>query len=277
MTKSLPGGFSAHLAGLTQSVVELYKISASGMSVFTWTDGNRCVSYSGLTYDPWPIKRGKISFSSDFKVDQTEISAAKNWGVERAIEADLLAGAAFEIVRVRLDNPDTDFVVMFNGEVADVKIGEIEVTIRGQTLDFLNYEIPKREYQVMCNWRLYDQYCGAPISFYAVGLSFPESLPVLDRKTIAGVTWFQHNSAGYWNQGYVRIDTGENADIRRQVSSHPGNTVTVVPPFPFSIGTNDSFTIFPGCKHDVDDCEDKFNNLINYGGFPFIPRQDEAV
>ena len=29
--------------------------------------------------------------------------------------------------------------------------------------------------------------------------------------------------------------------------------------------------IFPGCMRTKEDCKDKFNNIDNYGGYPFIP------
>ncbi len=280
MTKQIFGSLLSHVAGLTQSVVELYKISTVGMSTFTWTDSNRGISFAGLTYSPWPVKRSKIQFSSDFRVDQTEITVAKNWGLERAIEKDLLAGANFEILRVRMDNPTSDYAVMFNGEVGNVQTSEIEFTIRGQTLDFLNVEVPKRDYQVMCNWKLYDQFCLIPVRSFLVGGCFsstsPDSGKTLVATSFAGTTLdtFANN---YWNQGAIRITTGENAEIRRQVTSHVGMSITVIPPFPFDITTLDYFEIIPGCAHDVTDCENSYQNLANYGGFPFIPRQDDIL
>ncbi len=279
MTKKIFGGLLSHVAGLTHSVVELYKISAVGMSTFTWTDANRGISFSGMSFYPWPIKRSKISFSSDFRVDQTEVTCAKNWGIERAVEKDVLSGANFEIYRVRVDNPSNDYTVMFSGEVAQIQTGEMEVTLRGQTLDFLNVEVPKREYQVMCNWKLYDEFCTMDAYGWLVGSCFLTTSA--DGKTLVSQAFAGTSVAtyvnGYWNQGYIRATSGPNDELKREVSSHVGMSITVVPPFPETVSAQDTFQIYPGCNHDMTDCENIFSNIVNYGGFPFIPRQDDIL
>ncbi len=279
MTKTIFGSLLSHVAGLTQSVVEIYKISAVGMSTFAWTDSNRGISFAGLTYSPWPIKRGKIQFSSDFRVDQTEVTTAKNWGLEKAVDKDILTGANFEIIRVRVDNPNSDYTIMFNGEIANVQTGEIELTLRGQTLDFLNVEVPKRDYQVMCNWKLYDEFCTMDAYGWLVGSCFLTTSA--DGKTLVSQAFAGTSVASYannyWTQGYIRATSGQNDELKREVSSHSGQTITVVPPFPLTINEQDTFQIYPGCAHNMTDCEDIFHNLVHYGGFPFIPRQDDVL
>ncbi len=279
MTKTIYGSLLPHVAGLTHSVVELYKISAVGMSTFTWTDANVGVSFTGQTYYPWPIKRSKISFSSDFRTDQTEITVAKNWGLERAVTSDFLAGANCRILRVRMDQASSDYTVMFAGEIGNIQNQEMELVLRAHTLDFLNVEVPKREYQVMCNWKLYDQFCTIDAHGFMAGSCFSSISP--DGKSLysggfAGTSQTTFG-ANYWDQGYLRITSGENAGLKREVSWHVGQSITVVPPFPFTVNAQDNFQVYPGCAHDTSACATKFDNLRNYGGFPFIPRQDDIL
>ncbi len=274
MTKTIFGSLLSHVAGLTHSVVEIYKLSPVGMTTFAWTDSNADISFRGLIYSPWPLKRSKISFSSDFKTDQTEVTVAKNLELEDAIDKDILTGADFEIIRVRVDNPDSDYTIMFSGEVANVQIGEMELTLGVHTLDFLNLEVPKRDYQVMCNWKLYDEFCTVDARGWLVGSCF--SATSVDGKTLTAIA-FADEANNHWTQGYIRATSGQNEEIKREVSSHSGQTITVVPPFPQTISAEDTFQIYPGCAHNLDDCENKFHNLINYGGFPFIPRQDDVL
>ena len=33
----------------------------------------------------------------------------------------------------------------------------------------------------------------------------------------------------------------------------------------------DTFVLIPGCRRRLEDCRDKWNNVINFFGFPFIP------
>ncbi len=279
MTKTIYGNLLSHVAGITHSVVELYKISTVGMSTFTWTDANRGISFAGETYYPWPIKRSKISFSSDFRTDQTEITVAKNWGLERAVTSDFLAGAFCQIHRVRMNSPSSDYTILFDGEIGNVQNQEMELTLRAHTLDFLNVEVPKREYQVMCNWKLYDQFCTMDAFGWMAGSCFLSSSP--DGKNLYAGAFLGTSQvtfgSNYWNQGYIRVTSGANAELKREVSSHVGQSITVIPPFPFDVNAQDTFQIYPGCAHDTGDCENKFRNLLNYGGYPFIPKQDDIL
>ena len=32
--------------------------------------------------------------------------------------------------------------------------------------------------------------------------------------------------------------------------------------------------VFAGCDHTVDTCDQKFDNVINYGGWPYVPSKN---
>lgn len=279
MTRPLSDSFNASLAGQTMSVVELFSISSVGMSSFRYTDGNESISYAGLTYDPYPVKRSRISFTSDLKVDETTLTFAKNWGVDNAIRRDTLAGADVQIVRVNRDIPDDSNVILFDGEIGDTTINELNVVARCQTLDFLNVELPLREYQVACNWRIYDVYCGLTQADHSLTSTITGGVRnVLVGPNIAGTSQDDPLADEYWTLGFAQALSGMNEDIIRQVTSHTGMTVTVVPPFPFDFDLDtDTVKLVLGCNHSVSDCEDVFSNLINYGGFPFIPNEDTMI
>ena len=118
MTRSFSDSYTTTLAGSTMAVVELFKISAAGMSQFLYTDAGQDVDFAGVTYVPYPIKRGKISYSTDLKVDETNVTMAKNWGTDMAIYKYILAGATVQVHRVNTDNADIDFVLLFDGDVS---------------------------------------------------------------------------------------------------------------------------------------------------------------
>lgn len=39
----------------------------------------------------------------------------------------------------------------------------------------------------------------------------------------------------------------------------------------------DAFTIYPGCDKQQSTCSAKFNNLIHFRGFPYVPENSAAV
>ncbi len=275
-TEEFSTSFASHLAGTTQSAVELFSISAPGMTSQYYTDCNTSINMPtiGITYTPYAIRRSKISFSTDLKPNGVEINMALNSDLSTARLKGVLAGASVSITRVNVDDPDNQNLLLFDGEVGAVDIDEDVLTVKATTLDFLSQELPRREYQVACNWRLFDDYCTLGLTNYQLTGTF--SSASTDRKTLVSTT-FAGQSNDYFLQGFVTITSSLNDQVKRNVTSHAGNTVTVVPPFPFDVAATDTFNIAPGCKHDVTDCENKFDNIINYGGFPWIPTQDVVL
>lgn len=69
-----------------------------------------------------------------------------------------------------------------------------------------------------------------------------------------------------WEQTPGRIE-------RRGLKSHVGNTAVMTHPIPALTGLVDVY-LYPGCKHNRPDCNDFFDNIENYGGFPFGQRQN---
>ncbi len=273
MARSFSGSYTNVLAGATMTVAELYTFSAAGMSTFQYTDTNQDVLYDGLTYTPYPIKRSKISYSTDLKVDEAEVTMAKNWGVNMAIRKDILSGSEVQIHRVNLASPNDDNVLLFDGEVSDTKIDEAVITLRCTTLDFLNTELPKRELQVACNWQLYGPHCGLSLSDWTV-TAFGESSASTPDKIISPA--FLVGATQHFRGGFVVGLCGHNAGLTKHVTNHLGAQISVLPPFPFDWEAIDSVTVAPGCDHNLADCKNKFNNLDNYGGFPYIPNQDSV-
>ncbi len=273
MARSLSDSYTNVLAGSTMAVVELFKISAAGMSTFQYTDANRGISYAGLTYTPYPIKRNKISYSTDLKVDETNIVMAKNWGVNMAIRKDILSGAVVQIYRVNTELPDSDNVLLFDGNVSDTKIDEAVITLRSTTLDFLNLELPKRELQVACNWKLYSSFCGLTLSDWQVTTTGVTAGSEPDKISSSS---FLLGATQYFRGGFVIGLSGDNAGLTKHITNHEAAQIRVLPPFPFEVDVAHNVVAAPGCNHDITDCETKFNNLDNYGGFPYIPNQDQV-
>jgi uncharacterized phage protein (TIGR02218 family) len=46
---------------------------------------------------------------------------------------------------------------------------------------------------------------------------------------------------------------------------------------PFAIQVGDTFTYAPGCDKTRETCCNKFNNILNFRGFPDIPGMDQYL
>jgi len=60
---------------------------------------------------------------------------------------------------------------------------------------------------------------------------------------------------------------------RRAASTPPQSCCRIPRPkgLPFAPAEGDTFNVAFGCDHTQATCQSKFNNLINFRGFPYVP------
>lgn len=83
--------------------------------------------------------------------------------------------------------------------------------------------------------------------------------------------------AGYYDDGIMTFTSGVNSGLSFQIDRWDGVTLYLKNSLFSAPLAGDTFTISPGCAHNVEDCQTKFNNLVNHRGFPTIPGQDSIL
>jgi len=77
----------------------------------------------------------------------------------------------------------------------------------------------------------------------------------------------------YFAAGTIEITSGDNAGLRpKEVKAYAADgTITIYEPFHYPLAVGDTYTLIPGCRKRLEDCRDKWNNVVNFGGFSFVP------
>lgn len=79
-------------------------------------------------------------------------------------------------------------------------------------------------------------------------------------------------AADYWAMGTIQFTTGANAGLKPlEVKSFAAGVITTFEPFYYPPAIGDAYTLVPGCRKRLEDCRDKWNNVVNFGGFPHMP------
>jgi hypothetical protein len=81
----------------------------------------------------------------------------------------------------------------------------------------------------------------------------------------------------YYDGGHLEWLSGGNQALSMEIKTvNVGtNTINLFLPMPWTIEAWHRFAIFPGCqKRYDDDCRDKFDNILNFRGEPYLPGQD---
>lgn len=81
----------------------------------------------------------------------------------------------------------------------------------------------------------------------------------------------------YFGWGYLTFTSGDNAGLAAlRVETHAADgtlTLMQAPYYPVTVGT--TYSLIPGCRGRLEDCRDKHNNVLRFGGDPWVPQSSQ--
>jgi uncharacterized phage protein (TIGR02218 family) len=82
-------------------------------------------------------------------------------------------------------------------------------------------------------------------------------------------------AADYFGSGTIAFTSGDNAGLKpMEIKSYAADgTIEIFEPFHYPVQAGDAYSMIPGCRKRQEDCRDKWNNIVNFGGFSFVPTQ----
>jgi len=246
--------------------IELYEFNLGG-TTFAYTTGE-AVLVSGLTFIPAEISRSALSFGPEIRQDVVQVT------MPRALPpADqfvgIVPGQQLTLTIRRLHRNDAnpivpETVVIFKGIVRTVGYavdGGRATLVVAPLTEGLSAEAPRFTFQGLCNHVLYDSRCKVVEEDF----SATDNISGADGSSVI-VPIASNEVDGFYNGGFARLANGDFRLILR----HIGNTLDLLLPFAGNV-VGSEVTIFAGCDHTLPTCKDKFNNVVNYGGFAFVP------
>jgi hypothetical protein len=154
----------------------------------------------------------------------------------------------------------TSFIAVWKGRVISVSFSRDEASINCESVftSLKRYGLLAK-YQYLCRVPLYGPECGVDMNAY--GLSGQAT-------NVSGLTLDVAGASGQADGWYVGGFLKYGTYTYRQILGHSGNTIQIDKRIADLSG---EVVIYPGCNHALQTCREKFNNLLNYRGFPFIP------
>ncbi len=257
--------------------IELYRF-VLGSETFEYTSAEDQVTVGGLDYDPIPIKRTRVGQGPEERSNQMQITVPGTNVFARRYIANV-PGPRAELTISRVQRPDfpgPEVVALFVGFVqsvaftANAKVAKIAVL---PITSAVSRPIPRFTYMGLCNHVLYDSGCKADdtdTAFRHTGTVTAINGNVI---TVSGATGFADD---FFTAGFVEAGGSDS----RLILDHVGNDLTLLLPFPEDI-LNTTVVVLAGCDHTITVCDQKFftpedvaSNVINYGGFAFVPTRD---
>lgn len=101
--------------------------------------------------------------------------------------------------------------------------------------------------------------------------------------TVTGTTWTDNGSASggtidppygdFFSQGFLTMTSGQAQGLSREVKFCHSGKLQLWLPLERPVAVGDTFNVQVGCVKTTSACQYKFNNLINFGGYPGIKPQ----
>lgn len=242
--------------------VELYHFQQVTNSWY-YTSGAEEITKSGITYEPANITRSVISQSNEISGSRISLDfprdhlfAAQFLG----FTPDLVT--TLTIMRGHATDSTNEYQAYWKGRVISGSGTGSVITLECESVFTSMKRVGLRaRFQVTCRHTLYSAACGVNLNSSGVaGIATSSSSNILVCSQASSY------ADGTFTGGMVQTTSG----ALRFITSHTGSSLVLSRPFLESVG-GQSITLFPGCDHLQSTCKDKFNNLPNFGGFPYIP------
>lgn len=249
--------------------VELYHIWRDGGEHWRYTDGDIPVTFETNVYSLATLSRSSVKYNAQLEVSTLQIKAAY---VENPV-LEFIATNPIEILWVSVmklhrDQDPLEASVIFVGQIKNVSFKGISASVLCVGFEhFLKQTIPTWRYQLNCNHSVFDTKCALAEADYKTTTTITLDSTGTELTSAA----FDTPADGYFTGGKVIF--GVEA---RTIISHVGSVVTLMYKFK-ELTDNDSIDAYPGCDGRVETCRDKFSNIINFLGFPFIPTENPAL
>lgn len=240
-------------------IIELYRF-ARGAEVWRYTSGDTIASHDGQDYHPEAISRTADEQGAEINRSPIEITLPQ----ENPVAAQFIGYAPEQLMAVTVYRQIGDVTaVIWQGRVVGCNHEAHPAVLQCESVfTSLRRAGLQARYQVNCRHFLYDAGCRIDPELYR------------DEVTIAGVMGLQITSPaladkpdGWYTAGHVLSASG----AARMILAHSGDAIVITAPI-HGLAVSDALSVFAGCPHSVEACAGKFNNLINYGGFPWVPQ-----
>ena len=245
----------------------------NGATEYLYTTHTEDVEYDSKTYTPIPIKHDKISTSGDMVKAQLKITI--DWASELAL---VMRGSppsksiSLILRRGHIADPDQEYIVSWTGLVlgssrkgstVTLTCDSVASAVRGLGLG--------RDYQLTCPYILYDAtYCTAS---EAAATAATAPINVASRVLTLPSGWRGANDLVDYLHGMVRWAGGNGAEVR-SIIKVSGTEDIKLGGAPHDIAIGQSISVILGCTRRTDACENLHNNIVNFGGQPYIPLEN---
>ena len=280
--KAVSPELAAHLEGDVLTLATCWRLARRDGVVFRATDHDGDLAVDGETYRARAgYSRTAVASEAGLAVGNVDLEGVlDDAGLEAdALRAGLYDGAEVRIFVVNWQDPSQGTLRLRRGWLGEVMLsseGQWRTELRGMSQVLAQRLI--EPYTPDCRADLGDARCGVAITDPEWTRPGLVTAP-LDALSFTAVIDVEGKPNDWFTGGVIIFTSGQNGGRAIEVRGSDlatGDLVLSFPP-PFPVGTGDAFEIYPGCDKRLSTCIERFDNVLNFRGDPFVPGADKLT
>ncbi|WP_299944660.1 DUF2163 domain-containing protein [uncultured Ruegeria sp.] len=267
----------AHLQSGLTTTCRCWAITRRDGRTFGFTDHDMVLSFDGLTFKASTgLTAAAIEQATGLSIDNTEAMGALSDASVRDedIEAGRFDGAEVRAWLVNWADP-TQRMLQFRGSIGELRRagGAFHAELRGLT-DLLNRPLG-RIYQKPCTAVLGDKACRFALD--STGYRAEAEIVAVDGAGLR-LQGADGADAGWFERGRLDVLDGAAqglwASVKLDEQTKGGRAITLWSAIGGGLAVGDRVQLTAGCDKRMTTCRLKFNNMLNFQGFPDLPHED---
>lgn len=246
--------------------------------------------FAANTYTPLAgLTRSEATLNEEINKGEITVIVPHNFAIASQFRRTLPSTLpSLTVFRKHLNDAVEEVLAVWKGTVVSCRFGDTTALLTCQPITrIFSKQVPMRVYSATCNWQLYGRGCKVTRATYTgsalqiTGIDAAGTTLTVNglRTAAAAIDTAESLSLtateldNFWQRGVVSMLSGgqeRRSIVETDIGSDP-NVVRVNRPFLESpVGFTADFAA--GCNHRIDqDCNRKFKNVLNNGGFPTVP------
>ena len=275
--RNLSPSFAAALASGATTLCHCWRLTRRDGAIMGFTDHDEDLAFAGVTFRAASgLDAAQAETAAGLAVGSGDVQGALIDGgiLECDIEAGLYDDASVEIWLVDWSSPDNR-LLLDTATIGEVKRTEFAFTAELRSLAHRFDEERGRQFQRGCSADLGDSACGVALvdADWSTGAAIlrserPGSFIVLPDAAFG---------AGFFTNGSFVTSSGAVLPVKLHEKVVDGDRVVLWSAPTIDLPAGARLTLRAGCDKSPETCRQKFDNIVNFRGFPHMPGNDVVV
>ncbi len=273
--KTLSSGLQTHLQSETTTLATCWKLTRTDATVLGFTDHDRDLVVSGVTYKAATgFTPTAIASSDSLSVDNLDVEGMLASG--SITDSDIVAGkydfAEIEIFMVNWSDLSQGTLSLRKGWLGEVTFQHHQFVAEVRGLSQRLSATIGQVYSPTCRAQFGDSRCGIALAAHTVSGTI---VSIQNNQVITDTS--RTESSGVFTYGKITFTSGQCLGLSSEVKEYQTGILTLIAPMPQLLQAGDQYSLVKGCDKLFATCKGTYNNALNFRGEPHVPGLDRML